>query len=297
MHWRSIALGGWGLVMLMCVPAMARSAHDAHGGNCVAYARELTGIHLDGDAASWWPHAEGRYQRGHTPQIGAVLVFKPYGRMRVGHVAVVSRVVNSREVLVDQANWVRGRVTKAISVVDVSAANDWTSVKVQYAGTHGRDNPTYGFIYPQAPSIDSGPAVADDARERHHTDRVAAHVKRHNDTDAQEAAEKSDAPAHHVTKRTAPRRHEDDTAIASTADPALQPAAERAKPRRHRDDTRLASAAEPAPQHAEHAAHHRAASAQDEPKTNAAQPGQRSAAAKLPVHKRKLPDAQLAYVY
>jgi surface antigen len=129
----------------MCFSAMASS-----GGNCVAYAREVTGVHLDGNAASWWPHAEGHYDRGHQPSVGAILVFKPYGGMHVGHVAVVSRVVGPHEILVDQANWVRGRVTKSMSVVDASPANDWTSVKVQYAGTHGRANPTYGFIYPRA---------------------------------------------------------------------------------------------------------------------------------------------------
>ena len=143
MKWRLIALGGWGLLLISWLPAMASS-----GGNCVAYAREMTGIHLDGNAASWWPHAEGHYDRGHKPAVGAVLVFKPYGGMHVGHVAVVSQVVSPREVLVDQANWVRGRVTHSMSVVDASPLNDWTSVKVQYSGTHGRENPTYGFIYP-----------------------------------------------------------------------------------------------------------------------------------------------------
>ena len=127
MGWRSIApwlmAWGWGLLLVSCLPAAASS-----GGNCVAYARELTGIRLDGNAANWWPNAEGRYERSHKPAVGAVLVFKPYGGMHVGHVAVVSRVVSPHEVLVDQANWVRGRVTKAMSVVDASPLNDWTSV-------------------------------------------------------------------------------------------------------------------------------------------------------------------------
>lgn len=175
MRWRSLALGGWGFValcVLWCGPALASA-----GGNCVAYARELTGIRLDGNAASWWPHAEGRYARGHTPVIGAVLVFKPYGRMRVGHVAVVTRVVGPREVLVDQANWVRGRVTKAMSVVDASPLNDWTSVKVQFAGTHGRENPTYGFIYPHVLPADFAAASVAPAHDRRHPAR-AAHLAR-----------------------------------------------------------------------------------------------------------------------
>jgi surface antigen len=141
----------------------------------------VTGVHLDGNAASWWPHAEGRYERGNQPSIGAILVFKPFAGMRVGHVAVVSRVVGPREVLVDQANWVRGRVTKSMSVVDASPANDWTSVKVQFAGTHGRPNPTYGFIYPKVLPANFGETIVepqnDRQHDRHRADRVAEKAK------------------------------------------------------------------------------------------------------------------------
>lgn len=98
--------------------------------------------------------------------------------MHVGHVAVVSRVVGPREVLVDQANWVRGRVTKAMSVVDASPQNDWTSVKVQYAGTHGRENPTYGFIYPRVLQASLGETVVEPQHDRN-ADRTAVRAKRH----------------------------------------------------------------------------------------------------------------------
>ncbi len=169
---RSIVLGGCGLLLISCLPAQASS-----GGNCVAYAREVTGIKLDGDAAAWWPHAEGRYERGQRPAVGAILVFRAYGPMRVGHVAVVSRVVGPREILVDQANWVRGRVTTAMPVVDSSPNNDWTSVKVAaYSAdvSGARDNPTFGFIYPRAVPA-SVVAVADTPRqtERDRADRRA----------------------------------------------------------------------------------------------------------------------------
>jgi surface antigen len=181
---------------------MARTSHDIHGSNCVDYAREVTGVHLDGNAAAWWPHAEGRYERGHTPQVGAILVFKPYGGMHVGHVAVVSRVVSAREVLVDQANWVRGRVTKAMSVIDASPTNDWTNVKVQYGGTHGRDNPTYGFIYPHVLPASFGETVATDEPDQPHADRVAARLGRLEDVDKQETAVKLDPAPRHVAERT-----------------------------------------------------------------------------------------------
>lgn len=131
------------------------------GGNCVYYARHVSGISLDGNAGAWWSHAEGRYERGRMPSVGAVLVFKPSGHMRVGHVAVVSRVVGRRELLVDQANWVRGRVVKNMSVIDASPQNDWTMVKVLelHSRVHGRANPTYGFIYPRAPRLPDGDSL------------------------------------------------------------------------------------------------------------------------------------------
>jgi surface antigen len=194
---RSIAPGflafwGLGLLVVSCLPAIASS-----GGNCVAYARDVTGIRLDGNAANWWPHAEGRYDRGHQPSLGAILVFKPYGRMHVGHVAVVSRVVGPREVLVDQANWVRGRVTKAMSVVDASPLNDWTSVKVlePHSGTHGRENPTFGFIYPRAVPASFGERIVEPQHDPHHpapAPRVADRAKHRDDKRERHEAEQPD---------------------------------------------------------------------------------------------------------
>jgi surface antigen len=205
---RLLALGGWGLLLVSCLPALASS-----GGNCVAYARDVTGIHLDGNAATWWPHAEGHYDRGHQPSVGAILVFRPYAGMRVGHVAVVSQVVGPREVLVDQANWVRGRVTKAMSVVDASPSNDWTSVKViePHSGKHGRENPTYGFIYPRSLPANFAEASAEPQPDRPHVTRAAhaaerpAHDK-HPRTDAKLAATAKVAKtvAHHGVKPTPP---------------------------------------------------------------------------------------------
>jgi surface antigen len=276
LRWLSIALGGWGLVILLCCPAIARTSHDVHGGNCVAYAREVTGVHLDGNAATWWPHAEGRYERGHKPQIGAILVFKPYGRMHVGHVAVVSRIVNSHEVLVDQANWVRGRVTKAISVIDTSPTNDWTSVKVEYAGTHGRDNPTYGFIYPHGPSANFSEALAAAEPDKPHTshaDRVVARTRHYKGAPDEEAAAYANLAPRHVAAHA--KHH---TAV-DEQEAAMQP--------------------DPTPQHiAGHAAHHKIHPAPDEAKADLSAPPVEQLAAATPTHhKHKAPDARLAYVY
>jgi CHAP domain len=121
---------------------------------CVPYARSVSGIELTGDAYLWWNEAAGRYQRGNTPAAGSVLNFRANGRMRLGHVAVVTEVVNQREIVVTQANWgglgfTRGGISSGISVVDVSADNDWTAVRVAlgHSPRYGSVYPTYGFIY------------------------------------------------------------------------------------------------------------------------------------------------------
>ena len=118
---------------------------------CVPYARARSKIAIRGNAWRWWRNAHGRYRRGSQPAVGAVLVLKRKGRSR-GHVAVVTRILNDREIVVDHANWLnRGHIHKDTRVRDVSARNDWTAIKVWY--TPGRQYGTstyhpYGFIYP-----------------------------------------------------------------------------------------------------------------------------------------------------
>lgn len=121
---------------------------------CVPFARAVTGIDIRGDAGTWWKNAGDRYARGPAPKTGAVLNFRSTRSMPKGHVAVVSRVVNSRTILVDQANWVKNRVTTDTAVIDVSPRNDWSAVRVaNQHDSYGDVYPTFGFIY-QGPSED-----------------------------------------------------------------------------------------------------------------------------------------------
>ncbi|MDQ2065576.1 CHAP domain-containing protein [Xinfangfangia sp. CPCC 101601] len=115
---------------------------------CVPFARTVSGVELKGNAGTWWGKAKGVYERGHQPKIGAVMTFASSKSMPMGHVAVVSKVISEREVLVDQANWERNRITQDTLVVDVSKKGDWSVVRVANAsGTLGRNNPVHGFIY------------------------------------------------------------------------------------------------------------------------------------------------------
>jgi surface antigen len=139
---------------------------------CVPFARLASGIQIFGDAWTWWRQAAGRYATGATPKAGAVLCFKPQGKMRLGHVAVVSQVITERVIQISHANWsriggTRGQIEKDVTVIDVSPAGDWTQVKVWYDPVRdlgGTVYPTHGFIYQDAASqqlANSGAATAE----------------------------------------------------------------------------------------------------------------------------------------
>ncbi len=118
---------------------------------CAPYARQLTGLPFRGDADSWWAQAAGRYPRSQRPAPGRVLVFQPIGRLPSGHVSVVTRVLSSREIDVDHANWVHHRIGRQDPVLDVSPGNDWSQVRVWWAPIRALGTtvyPTYGFISP-----------------------------------------------------------------------------------------------------------------------------------------------------
>lgn len=127
---------------------------------CVPYARERTGVQIYGDALTWWDKAAGRYKRGHRPKKGAVMAFTPYRNMQLGHVAAVAKVIDSRTVLLDHANWSpingrRGQIERGVKAVDVSPANDWSEVRVWYDPIQGLGTtewPVVGFIYPEKAS-------------------------------------------------------------------------------------------------------------------------------------------------
>lgn len=150
---------------LSAVPAIAsaadgiraadRSAELAPYLQCVPYAREVSGIQIYGDAHTWWGQAEGRYTRGNQPRVGAVMAFQPHRNMRLGHVAAVSRIIDSRNILLRHANWSpingrRGQVEDNVRAVDVSPNNDWSQVRVWYDPIQSLGKtawPVHGFIY------------------------------------------------------------------------------------------------------------------------------------------------------
>ncbi len=123
---------------------------------CVGYARKVSAVSIRGDAWTWWHAAKGRYRRGNRPAVGSVLVLKRTSRLRLGHLAVVTRVVGKREIIVDHANWLnRGRIHLGTPVRDVSPAGDWSAVRVWYTPgrTLGRRTySAYGFIHPTPPA-------------------------------------------------------------------------------------------------------------------------------------------------
>ena len=153
---RGLATCGALVGAAMAAPALA---HDPslldYVGQCVPFAREASGIRIYGDAWTWWDQARGRYERGDVPRIGAVIVFARTDRLPLGHVAVVSRVVEKRVVMLTHANWSRlngerGHAEQDVTLFDVSPDGDWSQVKVWYRdmdGLGGGVYPVYGFIY------------------------------------------------------------------------------------------------------------------------------------------------------
>lgn len=117
-------------------------------------------MQIFGDAWTWWEKATGKYDEGHAPKPGAVLVFRSQGKMKLGHVAVVSQVITDRYIQVNHANWSpvgghRGRVEENVNVLDVSDKGDWSKVKVWYGPLNDLGTTvysTYGFIYQAAQS-------------------------------------------------------------------------------------------------------------------------------------------------
>ena len=153
------ALLGGVLLLSACASGGPTGGGGAYVGGtvgleCAPFARALSGVQLRGVADAWWDEADGRYQRTSRPAIGSVLVLRRDGRLPYGHVAVVSRVLSGREIMVTQANWVHHRVTEDQPVVDVSRDNDWTLVRIWWppAGQMGSyEYAAYGFIRPDRP--------------------------------------------------------------------------------------------------------------------------------------------------
>ncbi len=150
---RIMALAASLAAAAVTVPAKA-SLLD-YVGECVPFARAASGIQIFGDAWTWWDKAEGRYRRGFEPRIGAVIVFAQSSRLPRGHVAVVSRIVDRRVLMVTHANWsrldgVRGHIEQDVTLTDVSDRGDWSEVRVWYRDNDGLGTSAYpvsGFIY------------------------------------------------------------------------------------------------------------------------------------------------------
>jgi CHAP domain len=144
------------LVLAMAGCAGPVGTDKAGPTQCVPYARQVSGIQIQGDAWTWWEAAAGRYGRGARPDRGAVLVLRKSETLRHGHVAVVTAVHGARSIDVTHANWgydakTRGRVHARTRVEDVSRDNDWSRVRFwnDEAAVFGKPYGAHGFILPR----------------------------------------------------------------------------------------------------------------------------------------------------
>jgi surface antigen len=139
--------------------AQASTENDGQAPlQCVPYARAHSGIKIYGDAYTWWDKAAGKYPRGALPEPGAVMVLNNYAGPNRGHVAVVRRVMDGREIRVDHANWLDdGSIYVNDPVQDASRDNDWSVVRVFNLKTGawgGRLYPVQGFIGSTGSGVD-----------------------------------------------------------------------------------------------------------------------------------------------
>ena len=127
------------MIALALVSSPANALYE--GLQCVPFARALTGVTIFGDAHTWWGQAEGKYERGNKPKVGAVMAFIPHGNMRLGHVAAVRKIVDRRTLLISHANWstidgVRGHIEENVRVRVTANRRLW-GIK-QESGACGR---------------------------------------------------------------------------------------------------------------------------------------------------------------
>ena len=154
------------LILLILIASPAHALNEKL--QCVPYARALTGVSIYGDAHTWWGQAKGRYHRGSRPKVGAIMAFRPHGAMRLGHIAAVRQIVDSRTLIISHANWStiggrRGHIEENIRVVDASENNDWSRVRVWYTPNNamgGTRWPLNGFIYPKVRRGDGQARIA-----------------------------------------------------------------------------------------------------------------------------------------
>ena len=107
--------------LMTAVPASAKYLQ------CVPFAREVSGIDIRGNANTWWAQAAGDFVRVKAPTVGSVMVMQT----RRGHVGVVTKIIDSRHIVIDHSNWLsNGQIYLDQPVMDVSANNDWSKVVV-----------------------------------------------------------------------------------------------------------------------------------------------------------------------
>lgn len=132
----------------------ASGSYGSKPQQCVPYARSQSGVEIYGDAHTWWDKAGQRYARGALPKPGAVMVLEKTRRMRHGHLAVVKRIINARQIDVTHSNWGSDRESRSIiydsmRVEDISKANNWSTVRFwnNKSNNFGFPYAVRGFIY------------------------------------------------------------------------------------------------------------------------------------------------------
>lgn len=141
------------MLLIGLAVASVTISSTAQAQHCVRTVRSLSDFTIRGNAWTWWNRAADHgYARGHRPEPGSVLVFGRQGRLPQGHVSLVTAIIDERTILVHHT-WSQGaEIEASVEVVDVSDANDWSSVRVWHSQTDTLGTSSLrisGFIYPR----------------------------------------------------------------------------------------------------------------------------------------------------
>jgi len=125
---------------------MFLAAQNVVAIECAEFVRKESKFWIFAHAYGWKETAKKTgYPIGNKPQTGAVLFFPRQPNAPSAHVVIVTKITDSRKILIDHANWKRqGEIERGVVVEDVSKKGDWSQVTLK-----GKVLDTGGFILPK----------------------------------------------------------------------------------------------------------------------------------------------------
>ena len=113
---------------------------------CAEFVRKESSFWIFSHAYGWKDAAKKfGYSIGNKPVLKSVLYFPRQLNAPDAHVVIVTKVIDSRKITIDHANWKRqGEIERDVVVEDISEKGNWSQVTLK-----GKTLNTGGFILPK----------------------------------------------------------------------------------------------------------------------------------------------------